>query len=125
MSLWAWIVYSFSYLTTVIKAPLSLTIWQHTYSLNVVLVVQETADTFGVLCLGLLFLSSQIFARNFMLSVFTLKTPNSDQTSSDSSVVAKTATQNNVKELTLLSTSLVHFSTLLSPKLNKLKSKLK
>lgn len=42
------------------------------YSLNTLLVVQETADTFGLVCLALLFLSAQVLSRNIMFSAFNL-----------------------------------------------------
>jgi len=51
--------------------------WQHTYTLNALLVIQETADTFGLLCLALLFLIAQVFARNSMFAIFLSKASNS------------------------------------------------
>jgi len=82
--------------------PLSLTLWEHIYALVPFLIVQETADTFGLVCIGLLFLSAQIFSRNLALSVFKLSATTSNSTSSQSETTPAT---NNVKALPHTATS--------------------
>ena len=123
MSLWAWLTYSTSYSWLVIKMPLSLTLWQHAYSLNMLLVVQETADTFGLLCLLVLFLSSQLLSRNYMLSVFNLSSQAA--TYEISSGTATTVNSNSVKSLSLTSSTFQHLTNLLRSNLTTLKSTLR
>ena len=70
MGLWAWFIYSYNYLIATFIAPFSLILWQNAYLLNILFVIQEIADTFGLLLVTLLFLLGQLFARNSMLNVF-------------------------------------------------------
>lgn len=100
--------------------PLSLTLWQHLYSLNALLVVQEMADTFGLLCLLALFLSAQLLARNYMFSIFIISPrPSSDELSSPSQ------SSNNVKPLLVYSSTLSHLNNLLKINLALLKAQLR
>lgn len=124
MSLWAWITYTSLYISSALKVPFSLTIWQHFYNLNVLLVVQETADTFGFVCLTVLFLSAQLLSRNFMFSIF-LTTASPSLDADDSSKATRSpSTANSVKSLTKLSTTFSSFKSLLSYTSVKIKSKL-
>lgn len=70
MSLWALFCYYANYFWQVLWAPFSIALWQHIYTLPAVLILQEMADTYGLLCLGLLMLLGQILARNLMFSIF-------------------------------------------------------
>ena len=71
--------------------------------------MQETADTFGLVCLGVLFLSAQLLSRNFMFSVYTLAP--SASTLGDS---AKSPSSfNTPKRLSIATTSLQHLQSLL------------
>ena len=122
MSLWAWLTYSSTYAWVAVKMPLSLTLWEHLYTLNSLLIVQETADTFGLVCLGFLFLSAQVFSRNFVLSVFML----SPSSSSNSSVNAdKMPAANNVKTLSHSTTSLSQLQYLLTSSSQALRDRLR
>ena len=49
MGLWAATLYHASFTSLSFQAPFSLTFWQHAYTLNALLIIQETADTFGLL----------------------------------------------------------------------------
>ena len=109
MSLWAWLTYSSTYAWIALKAPFSLTLWQHFYNLNVLFVVQETADTFGLVCLGVLFLSAQLLSRNFMFSVYTL----APSASTLGDAAKSPSSYNTPKRLSILTTSLQHLQTLL------------
>ena len=94
------------------------------YSLNVLLVIQETADTFGVLCLVVLFISAQLLSRNFLFSVF-LST--SSQALSSEEVARSSSTSflpNTVKPLATISISLRHLRTLISTPVANLKNTL-
>lgn len=122
MSLWAWLTYSSTYAWVALKMPLSLTLWQHLYSLNVLLIVQETADTFGLVCLGVLFLSSQLLSRNFMFSVFLLST---DTSLSNTALKGTSQTPNTVKSLTPSASMWPHLRSVLAPKLTNLRSRLR
>lgn len=124
MSLWAWLTYSSLYTWTMLKAPLSISLWQHLYSLNVLLVIQETADTFGLVCLSILFLSAQILSRNFMFSIFLLA-PSSSLTSDNSARSDNASyTSNRVSILTKNSSSLPFLKTLLTSSIKALKDRL-
>lgn len=95
--------YHVTFTSTSLQAPAAVTIWQHAYTLNTLLIVQETADTFGLLCIGLLFTGAQIFSRNSVLSVFTLFTPTTDNLSVPS--LGTTSTANRTKSLSLYKTT--------------------
>ena len=123
MSLWAWLAYSYSYTLMAVKMPLSLTFWQHFYSLNVLLIIQETADTFGLVCLGLLFLSAHIFSRNFMFSIFT-NFSNKTSTLGFSKHSAD-STPNNLKLLSSTASAANHLRPLLNASYKLLYSKIK
>ena len=84
MSLWAAIHYHFTFTSLSLQVPASLTLWHHAYTLNALLMIQETADTFGLLCLGLLFVYAQLLSRNSMLSIFTLFESSPETTSNAS-----------------------------------------
>lgn len=122
MSLWAWLTYSSTYAWVALKMPLSLTLWEHLYTLNSLLVIQETADTFGLVCLGFLFLSAQIFSRNFILSVFLLAPTQSSSMSMKSEDSTKV---NNVKTLSHTTTASSHLQNLLSSTLRSLRTQLR
>ena len=72
MSLWAWVTYYSTYTWVVLKEPFAISLWQQLYNLNVILVVQETTDVFGLVCLGVLFLCAHHFYRNTMLAIMLL-----------------------------------------------------
>lgn len=103
--------------------PLSLTLWQHLYSLNALLVVQEMADTFGLLCLLTLFLAAQLLSRNYMLSVFLLSPTSTLGLNADSGTVSQSA--NRVKSLTLTSSTLSHLNAMLRSNLSTLRLSLR
>lgn len=92
------------------------------YTLNSLLIVQETADTFGLVCLGFLFLSAQVFSRNFVLSIFSLY-PASGQPITSKSSTGQSL--NNVKSLSHTSTSTTHLQTLLTSSARSLRNKLR
>ena len=87
------------------------------------LVVQETADTFGLLCLLVLFLSSQLLSRNYMLSVFNLSSQAA--TYEISSGTTTKVNSNSVKSLSLTSSTFQHLTNLLRSNLTTLKSTLR
>ena len=120
MGLWAATLYHASFTSLSFQAPLSLTFWQHAYTLNALLIIQETADTFGLLCLGLVFVGSQVFSRNSMLSVFLLlQSPTLDSSSSS------TLLPNNVKRLTYLSITWSYLLKLCTQPLRVVQSRLR
>ena len=110
MSFSAWLYYSYTYAISALKLPLSLTLWQHVYSLNMLFVVQETADAFGLLLLGLLCLSAQLFSRNYMFSIFTLAS-NKESTLG----LTSSAKANKVKNLTTANSFWYSLAVALSP----------
>ena len=112
MSLWAAIAYHVTFTTTSLQAPAAVTMWQHAYTLNTLLIVQETADTFGLLCIGLLFAGAQIFSRNSILSVFTMYTTPTENPSALS--LGTTSTANQTKGLSLHRTTWLHLRKLLT-----------
>lgn len=121
MSLYAWSMYASSYSWTALKTPVSLTLWQHAYNLNALLVVQEMADTFGLLCLMMLFLASQLFARNYMFSIFLL----SPRASSSVSPSLNANSRNAVKPLTTTNSALTHLVSLLRSNFSLLSNQLR
>ena len=112
MSLWAAIAYHVTFTTTSLQAPAAVTMWQHAYTLNTLLIVQETADTFGLLCVGILFAGAQIFSRNSILSVFTMYTTPTENPSALS--LGTTSTANQTKGLSLHRTTWLHLRKLLT-----------
>jgi hypothetical protein len=98
----------------------SLTFWQHAYTLNALLIIQETADTFGLLCLGLLFVGSQLFSRNSMLSVFLLLQSSTLESSSTINL-----SPNNTKRLTYASTTWSYLLKLCTQPLRVVQSRLR
>lgn len=68
------------------------------------MIVQETADAYGLLCLGVIFLLSQIFSRNYLLSSFRLFISNAK--AGTSSKDSNPTPSNNVKGLSSVTTSL-------------------
>lgn len=104
MSLWAAVNYHFTFTSLSLKVPASLTFWHHAYTLNTLLTIQETADTFGLLCLGLLFVYAQLLSRNSMLAIFTLfESSVKDSSNSPVNVITR---PNKVKILVRTSTTL-------------------
>ena len=77
------------------------------------------ADTFGLLCLLVLFLSAQLLARNYMFSIFLL----SPRSSSDQ-LSLSSQSSNNVKSLSVYSSTLSHLNNLLKTNLVLLKTQL-
>lgn len=123
MSLWAWLSYSYTYSFAVIKAPFSLNFWQQTYNLNSLLVVQEMADTFGLLTVAVLLISAQLLARNYMFSIFTLR---SNQWSYPNNTDSKFKSYSNtIKPLTTINSTLSYLLKVLKSKFTILKSTLK
>lgn len=70
MGLWAWIIYSYNYMWSTLIVPFSLMWWQNIYLVNTLFVIQEIADTFGLLLILMLLLLGQLIARNSLLSIF-------------------------------------------------------
>lgn len=120
MGLWAATLYHVSFTSLSFQAPFSLTFWQHAYTLNALLIIQETADTFGLLCLGLLFVGSQVFSRNSMLSVFLLLQSSTLESSSSTSL-----SPNNTKRLTYASTTWSYLLKLCTQPLRVVQSRLR
>ena len=68
VSFLVWPSYFLMYLSHVLQLPLSLTLWQHAFLLNPFLVVQETVDTFGLVCLGFVFVGASMFTWNMLFT---------------------------------------------------------
>jgi hypothetical protein len=67
------------------KAPISIALVQYAHTSQLLLIVQETADTFGLLCLGVIFVGYQIFVRNSTFAVFHLYSTSSTSTTNSNS----------------------------------------
>lgn len=115
MGFLASIIENSTYAWEALKLPFTITIWQHTYNMTPMLIIQETADAYGLLCVSIIFLSAQIFLRNSMLSVF-LRSLNSS---------GKSSTDNRVKPLSTNTSAASQLLSLLASTISAIKSKMR
>jgi hypothetical protein len=123
MSFWAWLSYFANYTWLVLKTPVALTMWQHAYTYNSLLIIQETADTYGLLCLGLIFLSALIFARNSMFSVF--MSPFTKSSPTDTPTDLKSNRTNRFKLLLPVTNAVTHLTLLLNRTLSSASARIR
>lgn len=104
-----------SYAWAALKLPFTITVWQHSYNMTPLLIIQETADAYGLLCVSVIFLSAQIFSRNSMLSIFLRSLTNSNRNSAD----------NQVKPLSTNTSAATQLLYLLASSISMIKSKMR
>lgn len=111
MGFWAWLIYSHAYLVATFISPLYLVLWQNVYLIHGLFVIQEIADTLGLILLLIFMLLTHLLVRNSMFCLFTNNT-----------TVLQTSSQNknHLQSLKILSSSYNHVLSLTQTSLSKL-----